>query len=88
MERRRLERPTSSLQSWQPPSITTDPTGTCEHTPDNHRHYADSCGQNGPASEPVDPQLARLVAAWPDLPEPIRRAMLAMVEAGGNGGEA
>jgi hypothetical protein len=26
--------------------------------------------------------LARLVTAWPDLAEPIRRAILAMVEAG------
>jgi hypothetical protein len=28
---------------------------------------------------PIDPDLARIVMAWPDLPEPIRRAMLAMV---------
>ena len=30
----------------------------------------------------VDPELAAVVAAWPDLPEPIRRAIRAMVEAG------
>ena len=28
-----------------------------------------------------DPDLARLIAAWPTLPEPIRRAMLAILEA-------
>ena len=28
----------------------------------------------------VDPGLAKIVAAWPGLPEPIRRAMLALVE--------
>jgi len=27
-----------------------------------------------------DPDLARLVAAWPELPEVIRRAMVALVE--------
>ena len=30
---------------------------------------------------PTDPDLARVVAAWPELPEPIRRAVLALVEA-------
>jgi hypothetical protein len=29
-----------------------------------------------------DPDLSRVVAAWPTLPEPIRRAVLALVEAG------
>jgi len=28
-----------------------------------------------------DPDLSRLIAAWPTLPEPIRRAMLAILEA-------
>jgi hypothetical protein len=30
----------------------------------------------------TDPNLARIVAAWPALPEAIRRAMLALVESG------
>jgi hypothetical protein len=29
---------------------------------------------------PIDPDLARVVAAWPDLPKPIRRAVLALVD--------
>ncbi|HJZ54481.1 MAG TPA: hypothetical protein VKE74_05960 [Gemmataceae bacterium] len=28
---------------------------------------------------PNDPELARVVGAWPNLPEPIRRAVLALV---------
>jgi len=28
---------------------------------------------------PLDPDLARILDAWPNLPEPIRAAMLAMV---------
>jgi hypothetical protein len=31
---------------------------------------------------PIDPALARIVAAWPTLPEPIRKAMLALAESG------
>jgi hypothetical protein len=30
-----------------------------------------------------DHELARVVAAWPMLPEPIRRAMLSLVDAAG-----
>jgi hypothetical protein len=28
----------------------------------------------------VDPALARVAAAWADLPEPVRRGIVAMVE--------
>jgi hypothetical protein len=31
------------------------------------------------AQNAVDPDLARVVEAWPDLPEAIRRAVLALV---------
>jgi len=39
---------------------------------------ADSSPLEGPK---IDPDLARLLTAWPDLPEPIRRGILALVEA-------
>jgi hypothetical protein len=29
---------------------------------------------------PIDPDLTRIAAAWPALPEPIRRAVLALVD--------
>jgi hypothetical protein len=32
-----------------------------------------------PPVSPLDPDLARVVMAWPDLAEPIRRAVLALV---------
>ena len=42
-----------------------------------------------PPAEPLDPDLARVLAAWPTLAEPIRRAILAWVELQcGHGGEA
>jgi hypothetical protein len=33
-----------------------------------------------PSTAPLDPDLARVAAAWPELPKPIRRAILALVE--------
>lgn len=41
----------------------------------------------GPESTPVDPDLQRLVNAWPTLPEPIRAAVLALVGTGPSGTE-
>jgi hypothetical protein len=38
--------------------------------------------QHVPAA-PNDPDLARILEAWPTLAEPIRRAMLALVESAG-----
>jgi hypothetical protein len=35
----------------------------------------------GVAPVPIDPNLARVIDAWPTLPEPIRRAILALMEA-------
>jgi hypothetical protein len=31
----------------------------------------------------IDPELARVIAAWPELPEPMRRAVLALIGATG-----
>jgi hypothetical protein len=38
--------------------------------------------ENATSQAPSDPNLAAVVAAWPDLPEAIRRAVLALVESG------
>ncbi|RJP39321.1 MAG: hypothetical protein C4547_03685 [Phycisphaerales bacterium] len=35
-----------------------------------------------PDTAPADADLARIVSAWPGLPEPIRRAMRALADAG------
>ena len=32
-----------------------------------------------PVEKALDPELARVVAAWPDLPDPIRAAIRALV---------
>jgi hypothetical protein len=36
-----------------------------------------------PQAAAIDPDLNRIVAAWPKLPNPIRRAVLALVDAAG-----
>jgi hypothetical protein len=37
-------------------------------------------GRTNAESGALDPDLAKIVAAWPSLPEPIRRAVLALIE--------
>jgi hypothetical protein len=39
--------------------------------------------RTGSHGEAIDPDLARIVAAWAELPEAIRRGMLALVESAG-----
>lgn len=43
---------------------------------------APSSGSPGPAA-PADPDLAAVVAAWPDLPPALRAGVLALVRAAG-----
>ena len=43
-------------------------------------------GAVGNNSTATDPDLAKVVEAWPRLPEPIKRAILAMIEASGQPG--
>jgi hypothetical protein len=40
------------------------------------------CLRAEPNSAHSDPDLARVMAAWPTLPAPIRRAVLALVDNG------
>ena len=40
----------------------------------------------GPRAVPLDPDLARVVAAWATLPQALRAGIVAMVGAGGCGG--
>jgi hypothetical protein len=57
--------------------------------PNQDKKFAvtDSAGRSAGRSEGADEggipdvELARLVAVWPILPEPIRRAIMAMIEA-------
>jgi hypothetical protein len=68
------------------PSATTlqNGWGGTRTTPENTAKTADP-QQGGAESGAVAPDaaaysdLARIVAAWPTLPEPIRRAMLALI---------
>lgn len=68
----------------------------CPSTPRGVEQQADSTGKStvrnqsgaesgalGAQNAPADPDLARVVAAWPRLPEPMRRAILALIDAAG-----
>src|SRR5262249_27628616 len=59
---------------------------------DGHSRFAHPFAQSGQASPPgtptppvVDPDLRRVLDAWPSLSEPIRRAVLALVDSAGQG---
>jgi len=58
-----------------------------ERPPQYPKKTADSnqggaeCGAPPTLSTITDPDLARVAKAWADLPEPVRRGILAMVEA-------
>lgn len=57
---------------------TIPPPSTCENT------QAELCAFLGALAEnmaPTAPDLAAILAAWPDLPEPVRAGILAMVKA-------
>jgi hypothetical protein len=51
-------------------------TAPCENAEEN----SDFSALLAPELARIDPDLARIVAAWPTLAEPIRRAMLALVK--------
>jgi len=56
------------------------PPQTSEKTTDSQPDGAES---GAPAARAAisDPELVALIDAWPDLPEPVRRGILAMIEA-------
>ena len=61
------------------PSTPSCPPGTAGARPES-----DLPGDPNPPAEPhppADPELARVVEAWPALPEALRRAVVALVEA-------
>jgi hypothetical protein len=51
--------------------------------PRENKHFSSSSGAESGAVHNVDPELHQIVTAWPTLPEPIRRAVLAMIEVSG-----
>ncbi|MFO0800072.1 MAG: hypothetical protein U0804_21605 [Gemmataceae bacterium] len=44
---------------------------------------SDTAHQRAYQTPPADPVLAAVVAAWPTLPDPLRRAVLALIGAAG-----
>ncbi len=84
VERKGVEPSTSALRTQQGDDVSANQTevmetgtGACTAACTNEREI----GQNrGVPADPIDHDLARLVEIWPNLPEAIRRCILAMVE--------
>jgi hypothetical protein len=55
--------------------VSGEETDTYSNATDTPAHSPDSCG----ATALDDAELRSVVAAWPALPEPIRRAVMALV---------
>ena len=55
-------------------SVSTDSINTSDAPNEAGRNP----GRNG---EPIDPDLRRLIEAWPTLPEALRKGITAMIEA-------
>jgi hypothetical protein len=62
-----------NLKIGEPNPLRTNTSG--------ESHPSVACQLHNPAE--IDPDLARLLAAWPTLPVPIRRAILALVDGAG-----
>lgn len=81
MERRRLELPTSSLQSYEPSAETVEKTyGNDAPSPAPSNSASNSTTTRTVDAAP-DPELAAVVGAWSDLPAAIRAAVLTLVKA-------
>lgn len=65
-----------------PRGFETPPQNT-DHTAFSGEGAAKSGAVHHCQELPADPDLARLVEAWPELPQPIRAAIVAMVDAAG-----
>jgi len=65
------------LGKLETPRLSGDSGKTYNDTPRRDTSSAALCNQK-PAP---DPDLERVIAAWPDLPEPTRQAVLAVVRA-------
>ena len=85
MERRRLERPTSSLQSCKPPPQEPADTGVYDARAGTTSYTPSSSTSDVASAAPGAADLAALIAAWPDLPEPVRAGIKAMVRAATDG---
>lgn len=84
VERRGLEPLTSSLQSCEPPPQQPADAGVYDARPGTTSYSPSGSAPDAPVATP-DPDLAALIAAWPDLPEPVRAGINAMVRAATGG---
>ncbi len=78
---RRIELPTFSLGSGRHSTENAVNTEVSEGGSPPPSHSASYSTPNPAPEAPADPELAAVVAAWPDLPPAIRAGVLALVKA-------
>ena len=61
-----------------PPVVSGEHTGSCKHSNASTSSSPSSCAQE---PSKTDPDLAKLIDAWPTLPEPVKAGIRAMVDA-------
>ena len=84
LEPRGLEPLTSCMPCRRP--VDVNPCGTTTDAPPEGGRCTPGCTnspETGPDTAEMPDDLAVVVAAWPDLPEPIRAGILAMVKSMG-----
>jgi len=92
MEPMGVEPTTSCMPCKQQPIVTVENTGLTTSNPQvctsvctgkgKTEHESGEKGlQTGSSDMPADPELAKLIIAWPKLPEAIRAAITAIVKA-------
>jgi len=80
-ERGGFEPPVRQAAHWfsKPVTDSTSPENTNTYKGSTERASANA--SSSPRNQPQDPDLERVIAAWPDLPEATRAAVVAVVKA-------
>jgi hypothetical protein len=66
-------------EGFEPVSVTPNHTNSLPKSGSEGAAYS---GAFSTANPQIDPDLAKIIEAWRTLPEPIRRAMLALIGLG------
>jgi len=68
-----------TLPGFETPDATTLLVNTLRKSPSGHDAESDAVADNSAEPTPIDQDLARVIDAWANLPEPIRAAVMAMI---------
>jgi hypothetical protein len=70
----------------EPVSVTPGVANELRNSPNSSGAKSDASGAQSAISRTADPDLAKVIRRWPDLPESVKAGILAMVRAAGGDG--